>query len=90
MEAAGREADHWSRFSAEIKNEWISPIWLHVVYRYKFTYIELFSETGSRSRSEKAFNIPRPPNAFMVFANESRAEMAYLNPQESNKYISKR
>lgn len=34
--------------------------------------------------------IPRPPNAFMLYANENRKRLAQLNPQDSNKDISKR
>ncbi|KAK4880012.1 hypothetical protein RN001_008158 [Aquatica leii] len=34
--------------------------------------------------------IPRPTNAFMIFANENRKQMAQKFPQESNKDISKR
>ncbi|XP_044267584.1 protein SOX-15-like isoform X4 [Tribolium madens] len=34
--------------------------------------------------------IPRPPNAFMLYANENRKKMSQLYPTESNKDISKR
>jgi len=34
--------------------------------------------------------IPRPPNAFMLFANDHRKTMAHLYPAESNKQISRR
>ncbi|KAF2881420.1 hypothetical protein ILUMI_24760, partial [Ignelater luminosus] len=34
--------------------------------------------------------IPRPANAFMIYANENRKKMAQMYPQESNKEISKR
>ncbi|XP_075234112.1 uncharacterized protein LOC142331945 [Lycorma delicatula] len=34
--------------------------------------------------------IPRPPNAFMIFANEWRRKLAYQHPLESNKDISVR
>lgn len=34
--------------------------------------------------------IPRPPNAFMLYANENRKSVAQLHPTESNKDISKR
>nr|CAD7431134.1 unnamed protein product [Timema monikensis] len=35
-----------------------------------------------------AGKIPRPPNAFMIFANEWRRKLAYQYPDESNKDIS--
>lgn len=34
--------------------------------------------------------VPRPPNAFMLFANENRKKMAQKYPLDSNKEISKR
>ena len=34
--------------------------------------------------------IPRPPNAFMLYANEHRKAMAHLFPADSNKEISRR
>lgn len=34
--------------------------------------------------------IPRPPNAFMIFANEWRKRLALQYPTESNKVISVR
>ncbi|KAF4528574.1 hypothetical protein B566_EDAN015721 [Ephemera danica] len=34
--------------------------------------------------------IPRPPNAFMVFANEWRRKLAFQHPSENNKEISVR
>lgn len=34
--------------------------------------------------------IPRPPNAFMLFANEWRKKLAFQYPRESNKDISVR
>ncbi|KAL1512852.1 hypothetical protein ABEB36_002367 [Hypothenemus hampei] len=34
--------------------------------------------------------IPRPPNAFMLYANDHRKTLAHLYPAESNKEISKR
>ncbi|XP_067000729.2 uncharacterized protein [Anabrus simplex] len=34
--------------------------------------------------------IPRPPNAFMIFANEWRRKLAFQHPTESNKEISVR
>ncbi|XP_046392357.1 uncharacterized protein LOC124160537 isoform X2 [Ischnura elegans] len=41
----------------------------------------------SRATPQK---IPRPPNAFMIFANEWRKKLARQNPRESNKEISVR
>ncbi|KDR16421.1 uncharacterized protein LOC110832614 [Zootermopsis nevadensis] len=38
----------------------------------------------------RAGKIPRPPNAFMIFANEWRRKLAYQYPSESNKEISVR
>ncbi|GLV35547.1 bric a brac 2 [Carabus blaptoides fortunei] len=38
----------------------------------------------------KACKIPRPPNAFMIFANEWRRKLASEHPKESNKEISVR
>lgn len=34
--------------------------------------------------------VPRPANAFMLFANENRKKMAHMYPLDSNKEISKR
>lgn len=34
--------------------------------------------------------IPRPPNAFMLYANENRKSMAQQYPADSNKEISKK
>lgn len=34
--------------------------------------------------------VPRPANAFMLFANENRKKMAHQYPLDSNKEISKR
>ncbi|XP_066141752.1 sex-determining region Y protein-like [Euwallacea fornicatus] len=34
--------------------------------------------------------IPRPPNAFMLFANDHRKALAYVYPADSNKEISRR
>lgn len=38
----------------------------------------------------EALKVPRPANAFMLFANENRKKMAQQFPLESNKEISKR
>lgn len=38
----------------------------------------------------RGHRIPRPPNAFMIFANEWRKRLALENPTESNKQISVR
>ncbi|KAJ9598250.1 hypothetical protein L9F63_011071, partial [Diploptera punctata] len=38
----------------------------------------------------RAGKIPRPPNAFMIFANEWRRKLAFQHPTESNKEISVR
>jgi len=38
----------------------------------------------------RAGKIPRPPNAFMIFANEWRRKLAFQHPSESNKEISVR
>lgn len=42
---------------------------------------------GPFSRKDR---IPRPPNAFMLFANEFRKKLSCENPRESNKDISVR
>ncbi|XP_049791414.1 protein tramtrack, beta isoform-like [Schistocerca nitens] len=39
---------------------------------------------------KRAGKIPRPPNAFMIFANEWRRKLAFEHPTESNKEISVR
>lgn len=41
-------------------------------------------------KSKSCYRIPRPPNAFMIFANEWRRKLAYQHPMESNKEISVR
>ncbi|KAK3921673.1 Protein bric-a-brac 2 [Frankliniella fusca] len=43
-----------------------------------------------KERLGKGDRIPRPPNAFMIFANEWRKKLALENPTESNKQISVR
>ncbi|KAK3916644.1 Transcription factor SOX-3 [Frankliniella fusca] len=43
------------------------------------------SQGGAASRKDR---IPRPPNAFMLFANEFRKKLSCENPRESNKDIS--
>ncbi|KAE8738074.1 hypothetical protein FOCC_FOCC016449, partial [Frankliniella occidentalis] len=45
------------------------------------------SGSGAASRKDR---IPRPPNAFMLFANEFRKKLSCENPRESNKDISVR
>ncbi|XP_064212721.1 transcription factor SOX-21 isoform X1 [Tribolium castaneum] len=45
---------------------------------------ELFDDCKDKPK------IPRPPNAFMLYANENRKKMSQLYPTESNKDISKR
>ncbi len=40
--------------------------------------------------TEPKEKIPRPPNAFMIFANEWRRKLATQFPNESNKEISVR
>ncbi|XP_044735649.1 zinc finger and BTB domain-containing protein 14-like isoform X1 [Chrysoperla carnea] len=44
----------------------------------------------NQSDEGKGGKIPRPPNAFMIFANEWRRRLATENPRESNKDISVR
>jgi hypothetical protein len=39
---------------------------------------------------EQKEKIPRPPNSFMIFANEWRRQLAIQFPNESNKEISVR
>ncbi|PSN31569.1 hypothetical protein C0J52_15950 [Blattella germanica] len=52
--------------------------------------------TGTREKKTNAWmkrrsgKIPRPPNAFMIFANEWRRKLAFQHPSESNKEISVR
>jgi hypothetical protein len=54
-----------------------------------FNFIVLFS--GARStKLPKKVKIARPPNAFLVFANEMRRTMALLYPQDGNTSISER
>ncbi|XP_046747755.1 uncharacterized protein LOC124412148 isoform X2 [Diprion similis] len=43
-----------------------------------------------RDKARVPDKIPRPPNAFMIFANEWRRKMAFKYPNESNKEISVR
>lgn len=47
----------------------------------------LISDVGKLREKPK---IPRPPNAFMIYANENRKSMAHQNPADSNKEISKK
>lgn len=44
----------------------------------------------SNSNAPGKAKIPRPANAFMLFANEWRRKLANENPRESNKDISVR
>ena len=37
-------------------------------------------QDGSWSKSKSCYRIPRPPNAFMIFANEWRRKLAYQHP----------
>ena len=48
---------------------------------------EASSASASVPRKDR---IPRPPNAFMLFANEYRKKLSCENPRESNKDISVR
>jgi len=41
-------------------------------------------------QEEQKEKIPRPPNSFMIFANEWRRQLATQFPNESNKEISVR
>lgn len=45
-----------------------------------------FCDEATKDRAK----IPRPPNAFMLYANENRKKMSQIYPTESNKDISKR
>ncbi|OXU26895.1 hypothetical protein TSAR_015815 [Trichomalopsis sarcophagae] len=47
-------------------------------------------ETDGRNSGGAKLKIPRPANAFMLFANEWRKKLAVENPKESNKDISVR
>lgn len=47
---------------------------------------KLLSQLKEKSNNQP----PRPPNAFMIFANEWRKKLALENPSESNKQISVR
>lgn len=47
-------------------------------------------QDGNWPKSKSCYRIPRPPNAFMIFANEWRRKLAYQHPMESNKEISVR
>ncbi|KAF5288928.1 hypothetical protein FQA39_LY03807 [Lamprigera yunnana] len=47
-------------------------------------------QTAWKMRQTLPVRIPRPANAFMIYANENRKQMAQRYPQESNKDISKR
>ncbi|KAL1131972.1 hypothetical protein AAG570_011583 [Ranatra chinensis] len=46
------------------------------------------SGRSSGGRSSSGNKIPRPPNAFMLYANTWRRRLAYAHPGESNKEIS--
>ncbi|CAG7818345.1 unnamed protein product [Allacma fusca] len=48
------------------------------------------SQDGKAGLMEPKEKIPRPPNAFMIFANEWRRKLATQFPNESNKEISVR
>lgn len=48
------------------------------------------SSQSKVANSTTKLKIPRPPNAFMLFANEWRKKLATQNPRESNKDISVR
>jgi hypothetical protein len=52
--------------------------------------IELLHSAEFYDESKEKPKIPRPPNAFMLYANENRKKMSQLYPTESNKDISKR
>lgn len=53
--------------------------------------ISPLQQRANRSpRHESVSRIPRPANAFMLFANEWRKKLAAENPRESNKDISVR
>ncbi|KAL3281471.1 hypothetical protein HHI36_004680, partial [Cryptolaemus montrouzieri] len=49
-----------------------------------------FTKQDNEVQNLAVKKIPRPPNAFMLFANANRKIMAQKHPTESNKDISKR
>jgi hypothetical protein len=92
-ELSGCEADHWLRFSTEIRvqRSYVSiPPYGFMSHTFtNFISIALFSGAYTASCS-KNVKIPRPQNAFLVYANEMRVKLAVLYPQEKNTQISKR
>lgn len=58
------------------------------------TFHVLEHDEGSLISSIEKFRekpkIPRPPNAFMIYANENRKILAHQFPADSNKEISKK
>ncbi|XP_066244942.1 uncharacterized protein [Euwallacea similis] len=59
---------------------------------YIETPVDKLLESGSRVAGPAVVRskIPRPPNAFMLFANDHRKALAYVYPADSNKEISRR
>jgi len=53
----------------------------------KHSLMKMYGYTAAAEPKEK---IPRPPNAFMIFANEWRRKLAIQFSNESNKEISVR
>ncbi|VEN39111.1 unnamed protein product, partial [Callosobruchus maculatus] len=47
-------------------------------------------DAANSAKSELKLKIPRPPNAFMLYANEHRKVMAQQHPADSNKEISRK
>jgi len=58
-----------------------------VVNKNSLRMMSGYAAVGPMETKEK---IPRPPNAFMIFANEWRRKLATQFPNESNKEISVR
>lgn len=58
-------------------------------YEQNMTLVKKTNEFNGNKSSSKA-KIPRPANAFMLFANKWRKKLAAENPKESNKDISVR
>lgn len=59
-----------------------------LIYLRERLYV--FSVTLEYGLLEEPNKIRRPPNAFMIYANENRKNMAILHPGDSNKEISKK
>ncbi|XP_021951968.1 protein tramtrack, beta isoform isoform X2 [Folsomia candida] len=73
----------------DIKTEWDSPLKDAVSRKQKVKDANTSDEKLPFDFEQKE-KIPRPPNSFMIFANEWRRQLANQFPNESNKEISVR